>query len=130
MKNRIFSDDVLHNLFDCFLLIMTKQAFICTKMMNRCFHRIKNRLYIIPKQKKGVPDRNTFFLLYHILLYFDIREPDAEAGAEGDTHRSVDIREVQCGSGAVVHQSDLDITVQLAGKIVLQHGGVIRVDRT
>ncbi len=31
MKNKIFSDDVLHNLFDCFLLIMTKQDSICTK---------------------------------------------------------------------------------------------------
>ena len=86
MQNKIFSDDVLHNLFVRFLWIMTKQAFICTKIILHCFfHKGAILFYISNEEIRGVPF-GTPLLINIILFYLDIREPDAETGPEGDAH--------------------------------------------
>ena len=67
MKIRIFRDDVLHNLFVRFLLIMTKQAFICTKIIERCFMKSRPVFIYIPIQKK---EEIKPYLLFPIIIIF------------------------------------------------------------
>ena len=59
-----------------------------------------------------------------------IWKPDPESCTQRDTRRVLDVGEIQRRSGAVMHQPDLDPTMQLTREVLFQDSRVIDVDLT